>query len=208
MNENQSPQRRPGPHAPLPNASVDAAVGAAISTADADINVVATNRATASSTAPTEEDPRARAARRAQELRDHGSLDVGEDKFFIDPSIVPDGWSYEWRMFEVLGKQDPSYAVNLARKGWEAVPRTRHPEMMPDNYPGNTIVRDGMMLMERPKIITAESSAAEYKKARGQLRAKEEQLGAAPVGQFERDNKGSRLASVKKSYESIPIADK
>jgi len=196
--ENPLP-RRSGPHAPLPG--VADAVGAAIAANPAP----SFDTAPRTDSAPREEDPRARAARRAAELRDHGSLDEGEDKFKFDLSIIPDGWSYEWKMLEVLGKQDPSYQVNLARKGWEAVPRSRHPEMMPDNYAGNTIVRDGMMLMERPKEITDEARAKENKAARDQVRGKEEQLGAAPVGHFERSNKGAPLAVVKKSYESIPI---
>ncbi len=40
-----------------------------------------------------EEDPRARAARRAQELRDHrGSFDEGSDDFYLDLSAIPSGW--------------------------------------------------------------------------------------------------------------------
>jgi hypothetical protein len=192
------PQRRPGPHAPLPSAGVAAAVSAALPDELAQASAPVTAR---------EEDPRARAARRALELREHGSLEEGTDKFYIDPRVIPDGWSYEWRTLTVLGKEDPSYAVNLARKGWEAVPRSRHPEMMPEGYPGNTIVRDGQMLMERPKEITDEAKAKEYRAARDQVRAKETQLGAAPAGQFERDNKGAPMAAVKKSYESIPIPE-
>jgi hypothetical protein len=194
--ENPVPQRRPGPHAPLPTAGAPAEVAAASPAPHPDAPVTA-----------REEDPRARAARRALELREHGSLEEGTDKFYIDPRVIPDGWSYEWRTLTVLGKEDPSYAVNLARKGWEAVPRARHPEMMPENYPGNTIVRDGQMLMERPKEITDEAKAKDYRNAREQVRAKETQLGAAPVGQFERDNKGAPMAAVKKSYESIPIPE-
>ena len=41
-----------------------------------------------------EEDPRARAAARAAQLRDHvGDLDEGTDEFYIPPSMVPDGWT-------------------------------------------------------------------------------------------------------------------
>ena len=36
----------------------------------------------------------------------------------------------------------------------------------------------------------------------------EQQLNEAPQGQFERENKGAKLASVKKSYTPIPIPDK
>jgi hypothetical protein len=153
-----------------------------------------------------EEDPRTRAARRAAELRDHGSLSTdGTDEFFIDPRVIPDGWSYEWKRHTTLGAQDPSYQVSLARSGWESVPAKRHPEMMPDHYTGMTIERNGMILMERPKEITDEAKARDYRKARDQVRQKEAQLSGAPAGQFERDNKGTPLVNVKKGYEAIPI---
>jgi hypothetical protein len=199
VNETQTPQRRSGPHAPLPG------VAAAVDTAITD-----SQAATLASRPLAEDDPRARAAKRAAELREHlGDADEGPDNFYIDPRIIPDGWSYEWKTLEVLGKPNPSYQVNMARKGWEAVPRSRHPELMPDNYPGETIVRDGMILMERPLEITQDAQKREYQEARQQVRAKEIQLGAAPDHQFERNNKGTPLASVKKSREAvIPIPDK
>lgn len=155
---------------------------------------------------PREEDPRVRAARRAMELREQSSSDDdGVDKFYIDPSIIPDGWSYEWKTFTVLGKENPSYQVSMARKGWEPVPRSRHPELMPLGYQGETIERDGMVLYERPLEITNEAKARDLRVARAQVRGKEEQLGGAPAGTFERDNKGSPLVNVKKSFEHIPI---
>lgn len=158
---------------------------------------------------PREEDSRTRAARRALELKEHlgGSMDEGTDKFYIDPKTIPDGWSYEWKTLAVLGKENPSYQVAVAQRGWEAVPRSRHPEMMPGNYRGETIEREGMILMERPLEITKEVQAAEYRKARGQVKGKEEQLGMSPSGQFERSNKGDSMVKVNKSYESIKIPE-
>jgi hypothetical protein len=209
--------RRTGPHAPLPAGAVSstmtptppsgvaAAVGAALSTPPPSPTPSPTP-----APAPAPDDPRARAARRAAELREHGGgyQDDGEDKFYIDPRIIPDGWSYEWKRHTLLGKEDPSYQVSLAHKGWEAVPRSRHPEMMPDNYRGETIEREGQMLMERPMEITMEAKARELAKARGQVRDKEVQLGGAPPGQFERANKDAPLVKISKSYEAIPIPDK
>jgi hypothetical protein len=157
---------------------------------------------------PREEDPRARAARRALELREQASSDDdGVDKFFIDPRIIPDGWGYEWKTFTVLGKENPSYQVAMAHKGWEAVPRSRHPHLMPINYQGETIEREGMVLMERPLEITQEAKARDLRIARAQVRGKEEQLGGAPNGTFERSNKDQPLVKVKKSFENMPIPE-
>jgi len=158
-------------------------------------------------TTKTEESPVERAARRAAELRGHADVDEGNDEYFVEPGVIPTGWSYEWKMKTVLGAEDPAHQVALARKGWEYVPVSRHPEMMPIGYKGNEITRKGMVLMERPLEITEEVRAAELRRARLQVRAKEEQLTAAPQGQFERSNKGNDLVKVKKGYEAIAIPD-
>lgn len=157
----------------------------------------------------TEESPRERAARKAAELRSHrdGNLDDGTDEFFVEPGIIPDGWTYEWKTKTVLGAEDPAHQVKLARDGWEAVPASRHPEMMPAGYKGVEITRKGMVLMERPSEITEEVRQIELRRARLQVRAKEEQLSAAPAGQFERSNKGNDMAKIKKGYEAMPIPE-
>ena len=157
--------------------------------------------------AKAEESPTERAARRAAELRSHSSVDEGTDEYFVEPGIIPDGWSYEWKTKTVLGAEDPAHQVALAKKGWESVPASRHPEMMPLGYTGVEITRKGMVLMERPMEITNEVRQAELRRARLQVRSKEEQLTAAPQGQFERSNKGNDLVKVKKGYEAISIPD-
>lgn len=154
------------------------------------------------------DDPRARAAQRAAELREHlGDMDEGSDDFYVSPSDVPDGWSYEWKRKTVLGQEDPAYQVQTARKGWEPVPASRHPSYMPDGGAHKTIERKGMVLMERPQEITDEARAAELRRARNQVRQKEAQLNAAPDGQFARANKDAPLVKVAKSYEAMPIPE-
>ena len=169
---------------------------------------VAANLNAAPPPKPREEDPKTRAARRALELRDQSSSDEdGADKFYFDPKIIPDGWSYEWKTFTVLGKENPSYQVAMARKGWEAVPCSRHPELMPIGHKGETIEREGMILMERPLEITNEAKARDLRTARAQVRGKEEQLTGSPSGTFERSNKDQSLVKVRKSFENIPIPE-
>jgi hypothetical protein len=149
-----------------------------------------------------------RAARRTLELRGHftnGVLDEGADEFYINPAIIPEGWSYEWKQYSVLGEEQGSYQVTLARTGWEPVPSDRHPELMPRNTKEKTVMRRGMQLMERPLEITLEAKQLERDKARRQVRIKEEQLTAAPPGQFGRDNKGEPLTRLGKSYEAMPV---
>lgn len=154
-----------------------------------------------------EEDPRSRAERRAAEIRQHlkGDISDGADRFFVDPRIIPDGWSYEWKRKTIWGKEDPAHEVELARQGWETVPASRHPQMMPK---GNwqTIERDGMVLMERPKVLTDDVHKDNLKRARLQVRAKEAQLTQAPEGTFDRDDPRVR-PSIKKSFEAMPISE-
>jgi hypothetical protein len=149
-----------------------------------------------------------RAARRTLELRGHftgGVLDEGADEFYINPAIIPEGWSYEWKLFSILNEEQSSYQVTLARTGWEPVPADRHPELMPRGTKEKTVMRRGMQLMERPLEITMEARQIEREKARRQVRIKEDQLTAAPPGQFGRDNKGEPLTRLGKSYEAMPV---
>jgi hypothetical protein len=156
-----------------------------------------------------EEDPRTRAARRAAEIRNHiGGLDEGTDEFYIPLEAIPEGWTYEWKRRSVLGQEDAAHQVALARLGWEPVPASRHPSFMPDGGKHAVIERKGMILMERPVEITNEARAVELRRARLQVRQKEEQLTAAPAGQFERANKSDSLVKVGRSYESIPVPEK
>lgn len=153
------------------------------------------------------DDPRARAKQRAAEIRDNiGDLDEGTDKFHIG-GLEPDGWTYEWRRKTVLNQEDPGYQINLARRGWEPVPANRHPHMMPDGDKYTTIERDGMILMERPREITDESRRIDDRKAKQQVRIKEEQLSAAPPGQFERSNKDQPMTRIKRSVEPMVVPE-
>jgi hypothetical protein len=147
---------------------------------------------------PVREDPRERAARRAAELRAHGGLDrENRDKFEAPPA--PDGWEYEWRRIDVLGKPDPSYQVDLAQKGFELVDASRHPEMMPKGYTGPIVV-DGLGLFERPKEISDEARTRAYRKATGQVRSMEMKNAGQRDDGFDNTYRGKPIAEVKRSY--------
>jgi hypothetical protein len=154
--------------------------------------------------------PRERAALRAKQIRDNNKGDLGEevDEFYIDPDIVPDGWSYEWKRYSLMGMEMDSHFVHLAQMGWEAVPTSRHPELMPLGTERKDIVRKGMMLMERPMELTDEVRAIERRAARERVQTREQQLSQVDPGHFERTNKDNSLVKVKRSYEPMPIPDK
>ena len=150
-----------------------------------------------------EEDPRAAAAKRAAEIRNHSSaVDEGADEF--QAPRAPDGWEYEWKRRLLVGQEDPAYQVQLARMGWEPVSTNRHPEMMPMGGTHPVIERKGMVLMQRPAVISDEARSGELRKARSQVRMKEQQLSAAPDGTLTRDHASVRPV-ISKGYEPIPV---
>ena len=152
-----------------------------------------------------EEDSRARAARRAAEIRGHiGDMDQGVDEFFVDPSIIPEGWTYEWKRLSILGQEDATHQIHLARMGWEAVPARRHPGMMPSSWTKGTIERKGMILMERPTEVVEEARRIQNKAAKDQVRAKEAQIAGTPDGTMTRDHAMAR-PKINKSFEAVPI---
>lgn len=155
-----------------------------------------------------EEDPRAAAAKRAAELRGHlGDVVEGQDDFYVPMDEIPDGWTYEWKRHTTYGQEDPAYQIQLARSGWEAVPASRHPWMMPHNTSSQTILRKGMILMQCPTEIVVERQQAGLRKARLQVRHKEAQIAGTPDGTMTRDDARVR-PQIKKSYEAMPVPDK
>ena len=153
-------------------------------------------------------DPRERARQRAAELLQNPDVfREDNDEFYIPQSIIPDGWEYEWKRWSVLNQEDPIYQTELRRHGWDYVEASRHPEMMPLGSTEKTIIRKGMVLMERPAEISDRVRDHERRKARDRVRQKEEQLNTPGPGEFERSNKDSSLVKVKKSYSPMPIPD-
>ena len=153
-----------------------------------------------------EEDPRTRAARRTAEIRDHlGDMDDGTNEF---PMLAaPDGWTYEWKRKSVMGQEDPAHMTDLLRKGWEPVPASRHPEMMPTDSTNLAVERKGMVLMERPTELVEEARLIERRRALGQVRAKESQLAGTPDGTLSRDADPRTRPNIKKGYEPMSIPD-
>ena len=151
-----------------------------------------------------EDDSRARAKQRADQLRGHlGEVVDGTDEFYISPDVIPDGWTYEWKRNTIYGAEDPAYQVALARSGWTPVPTSRHPDMMPHDANSGIISRKGCVLMECPKEIIDERKEAELRKARQQVRQKEAQLSGTPDGTLERTR-----PEIRKSYSPIQVGDK
>lgn len=136
---------------------------------------------------PAGEDHKARAAARLAEIRatQVDEPEYGTTGFFgITPDMIPDGWSYEGKAWSVFNKEDPQYMSKMYRANWTPVPASRHPELLYKGYVGDTIIKDGIILMERPAELTVEARRKEMRNARSPVEAKEKMLGAPalPLG--------------------------
>lgn len=123
----------------------------------------------------TPEQSRARAEAKARKLRGNPELSgMDRDKYWAPPP--PDGWDYQWRLKAVMGKDEIDQIRQDELNGWEAVPLSRHPELMPRNWQGNTIEVGGLVLCERPLIFTQEAREEERRNAREAVLTKEMQM--------------------------------
>lgn len=124
--------------------------------------------------------------------------------FHIDARIIPDGWDYQWVTHSVYNMPDTGHQVMMAENGWTPVPAERHAGMfMPADYKG-PIIRDGLMLMERPIELTLEARAEDKEKANAQKFGARRQFGIQGLSQsFDANTPGARANTYARStYES------
>jgi hypothetical protein len=122
-----------------------------------------------------------------------------QDRFWVDPTMIPPGMSWEWKRESVFGRPDVAYSAFLDDQGWLPVEQARFP-----NFP---IRRDGMILMERPIELTREAQAEDRAAARDAVIQKERQLREAADGEFQRRRAdGSSTVSISTTIErGVPI---
>jgi hypothetical protein len=151
-----------------------------------------------------------RARRRISELRaqygdlDDDNSDVYLDRFFAE---APPGWTYEWKTHTVFNKSFPHYTTQLMRSGWAPVPANRHRELLYPEYTDESIIIEGLMLMERPKELTDRRRLRERIKATEQVRNSEAKLVDAPPGTAPRDAHRKTQPRVGSSVGPIGVPD-
>jgi hypothetical protein len=126
---------------------------------------------------PEREAPRKRSRRSFMEQRSEFDIPVKE---------IPEGSSYEWKRFSVNGQEDPFYLASMRSQGWEPVDPKRHPDWVPPGYDRPTIIKGGMILMERPIELTQEARTEARQLARQQVRVAEQRLGLTARGEMDR----------------------
>lgn len=153
--------------------------------------------------------PRSNAGGRAQAIGRDGKvvsrkLSGQVDKYNLDAMGIkaPPGWTYEWKRKTLAGMEDTDHLNALNDNGWTSVPADRHAGTAGRSKTGE-IVKDGLMLMERPEELTREARAEESIAARAQIQAQNDQYrGRMPSG-MSTDHPGVR-PNIRGSYEQSP----
>lgn len=125
-----------------------------------------------------------------------------DDPFRVPPELIPEGYVVEWKRMTVMGARAPNqttYELNLSRTRWEAVNVDTHPsfkKLLPPGYNSQTVEKEGLILMIRPKAISDKVKEIQKARADNQLQQKLAQLGATESGEAPR-----KVLGFKRSYE-------
>ena len=106
----------------------------------------------------------ARASRNSQsrsaETRESGMRKRPEthfqSKLYVPKEKIPSSMTYAWVRESTLNEPDPDNMTDRMIRGWQPVPASRHPEMVPPPLPGyeglevSVIRRGGLILCECP----------------------------------------------------------
>lgn len=136
--------------------------------------------------------------------------DEDDDRLKIPMDLIPDGMEYQWVTNSVRGQDMGARRAQFERKGWEAVPASRHPGMWtPKSFQGEIVYYD-CVLMERPKEYSDRFREKDRQRARDQVRIKEAQLRGGDIEGVSLDTQHQtalRQNKVSKSYERVDIPE-
>lgn len=158
-----------------------------------------------------EDDDVAKSIREAEEYAASILGNIGDDatptgRLDIDQAKIPLGWSYAWRTYSVIGKENAYYMNELQRTGWRSVPADRHPEFMPKDWDGPIII-DGLILMECPTILVDRQKAKDNREAKNALANADRKLSDQPANTMDRvgEVKGQRMGVTKDLMRPVSV---
>lgn len=85
-----------------------------------------------------------------------------QSKLYVPKDKIPPNMTYAWVRESTLNEPDPDNMTDRMIRGWQPVPASRHPEMVPPPLPGYeglevaVIRRGGLILCECPTREVAE----------------------------------------------------
>jgi len=125
------------------------------------------------------------------------------DPFQFAEGEIPDKMSYQWIAVSVHNNNDlvPLHTAQWFENGWRPVPASRHPGRFMSAEKTGAIVRDGLMLVERPEVLTREAREEDLSKAKQQISDRNAEFNPPLPGA--RQHRGARLMA-KKTIEPMP----
>lgn len=125
------------------------------------------------------------------------------DPFQFAEGEIPAGMSYQWIAVSVHNNNDlvPLHTTQWMENGWRPVPASRHPGRFMAAEKQGSIVREGLMLVERPAVLTREAHEEDVAIARRQISDRNAEFNPPLPGA--RQHRGARLMA-KKTIEPMP----
>jgi hypothetical protein len=134
------------------------------------------------------------------------------DRLFIDPNLIPDGYTLQWVTDSVLGQGVPQHRSEFEKTGWTPL----HGDDLDGQFDGMFMKKgatgeinvEGLVLMIRPKQMSEKAQSIDRKKAYDQVRIKEQALTGGDLTNVTLDTRHpSAVASnkINRSYERIEI---
>jgi hypothetical protein len=114
------------------------------------------------------------------------------DPFKIPDDLKEQDWDYQWIRTSTYGQEDVSNQVNMGENGWRPIQADRpnwRGRFMPADYKG-VIVKDGLMLVERPMLLTEQAKAEHHRDTSALTRQQREQFGLSLPNGFEKARVG------------------
>lgn len=138
------------------------------------------------------------------------------DQFHVPEHLKEAGWDYQWNVKSVTGQEMIAAQIRDAENGWRPVPADRPGfagRFMPNGYKG-VIERDGLMLCERPLILTEQAREEDRYNANAQRQENRRRFGlpSLPDGFENRQDRlgqfGKGKPGVHVGIEGAPTADR
>lgn len=128
-----------------------------------------------------------------------------DDPLYVNLAAVPDDISLNWKRFATVGEENPFYLASLREQGWEPVNPLEHPDWVPipPGYDKPFIIKNGLILMERPMALTREAEAEMRQDARQQIKEAEQRLGKGGDNEMDR----SKPKLVKEMMRPIQVEE-
>lgn len=132
--------------------------------------------------------------------------DETNDPLYVPEHLIPEGFTVEYKRHSILGQAEKaSNLINLRQQHWEYVSIKDMPqfaELMPAGHKGDTVERDGVILMIRETYLVEDAQNDDYEKAREQVDQKTQQINGSGPNEFARDKKST---IINRTYERAPI---